>query len=233
MAWEAGKDGEVASNAVINKLKEWFENLSEEEKACYYTGVGGLEESLKDKISIDTQIEVEFKTDCLGGSTIVCAIVGQNDTLIANLGDSRAYIVKGKELKQITTDDSIVQEKLEQGEIPYKEAMRFHEEAAKLTQAIGMSRRDLKYPHIEVLDNKDYDMLLLFSDGVTDCLSEDEIAIICRNTDKARLAKKIVERAIEHDSIAPEELYNMYIPGGKDNTTAAVYTPEKDEEEER
>ena len=227
--------GEIASDTIINRLKDWFENLSDEEKKCYYTGVEGLQDSLFDRIELDIQCEVEWNTWHAGGSTLVCAIVGKNDTLIANVGDSRAYIAKDGKLVQHSREDTVAQENLEKGKTPSKEASRFDKESNQLVQCIGMDRRDLHRPYVEIINNNDYDMLLLFSDGVTDCLSDDDIAVVCRNTDKKELADKIVEKAIRHDSIQPEEFIdyvnlNLYIPGGKDNTTAAVYVPKEDEE---
>lgn len=222
--------GEVASDVIVNKLKDWFENLSKEEKNCYYNSVAGLKESLEQKIQIDIQAEVEYKTGYLGGSTLVCAILGKNDTLIANIGDSRAYIIKYGEIKQISREDTVAQKKLEMGETPTKEASRFDEQANELIQCIGMNRKDLTAPHFEILNNNEYDMLLLFSDGVTDCLSDADILNVCKNSNKKEVAKAIVEKAIRHDSLKPEELVDYdyltpYIPGGKDNTTVAVYAP--------
>lgn len=135
----------------------------------------------------------------------------------------------------MTIDDAIVQEKFEEGNIPNKDAMRFHHEVAGITQAVGMGLID--NIHTKILNNDDYQMLLLFSDGVTDCLSEEDIAVICKTTDRKEVAKMLAQKAIEHDSIAPNELfdevefYNAYIPGGKDNTTVAIFAPNKDEEE--
>lgn len=114
--------------------------------------------------------------------------------------------------------------------------MRFHKDAAGITQCIGMGLVD--NIHSKVLSKSDYDMLLLFSDGVTDCLSEDDISVICNTTNRKEVIKKIVQRAIEHDSIASNELYEnysefkMYIPGGKDNTTAAAFINESNRVEE-
>lgn len=135
----------------------------------------------------------------------------------------------------MTIDDAIVQEKFEEGNIPNKDAMRFHHEVAGITQAVGMGLID--NIHTKILNNDDYQMLLLFSDGVTDCLSEEDIAVICGTTDRKEVAKMLAQKAIEHDSIAPNDLfdevefYNAYIPGGKDNTTVAIFAPDKDEEE--
>ena len=222
--------GEIASDVIVNKLKDWFENLSKEERQCYYNGLDGLKESLQRKIETDIQVEVEHKTSYLGGSTLVCAIVGKNDTLIANIGDSRAYIIKSGEIKQLSREDTVAQKKLEMGKTPNKEASRFDEQANELLQCIGMDRKDLGAPYFQILSNNDYDMLALFSDGVTDCLSDDNIVAICKNSNKKEVAKTIVEKAISHDSVRPKEYEDYdyltpYIQGGKDNTTVAVYVP--------
>ena len=227
------ENGEIASDITINKLKEWFENLDEEKKKYFHTGVFGLKDELQELIEKDIQIQVEYQTRYLGGTTLVCAIVGEKDTLIANIGDSRAYIINDGKLKQVSREDTVAQQNLEKGYTPNKEASRFDQRSNEITQCIGMDRKDLNHPHIEIIDNKDYDMLVLFSDGVTDCLSDEDIAIVCRNSDRKDFAKKIVEKAIRHDSIRPEEYanydnLNSYIPGGKDNTTAVAYVPEKE-----
>ena len=222
--------GEVASDVIVNKLKDWFENLSKEEKECYYKGVSGLKESLQRKIETDIQVEVEHKTSYLGGSTLVCAIIGKNDTLISNIGDSRAYMIKSGQIVQLSREDTLAQKKLEMGKTPTKEAARFDEQANELIQCVGMDRKELSAPYFQILSNNDYDMLALFSDGVTDCLSDDDIMAICNSSDRKEIAKTIVEKAIEHDSIQPKEYEEYdhltpYIPGGKDNTTVAIYVP--------
>ena len=225
--------GEVASHIIIEKLKEWFESLDEEQKNCYYTGVSNLSQELQDRIQ-QISIEIEKELYGLGGATIVCAIVGINDTLILNVGDSRAYSFYNGKLEQVTIDDAIVQEEFEKGKIPNKDAMRFHTEAAGITQCVGMGK--IAHIHTRVLNNSDYSMLLLLSDGVTDCLSEVDIEAICNTAEKEKVAKVLVKKAIEHDSIAPEYLldyfsFNLLVPGGKDNTTAVVISPRKDKEE--
>lgn len=230
--------GEIASNILIERLKEWFEGLNKEEKESYYSGVTSLQGSLNNKIN-EASNEIVSQLYGLGGATLVCAIIGEHDTLITNVGDSRAYVIKDGRLEQVTIDDAIVQEEFEKGNIPYREAMRFHREAAGITECVGMGK--IKDIHSITLNNDDYNMLLLFSDGVTDCLSEEDIAVICKSTNRKEVAKRLVQKSIEHDSIAPDELieeyvdFNFYIPGGKDNSTTAVYLPKKgnDEEEER
>ena len=138
---------------------------------------------------------------------------------------------------QVSREDTIAQENLESGKTPNKEASRFDKDTNQILQCIGMNRNELIRPNIKIIDNKDYDMILLFTDGVTDCLSDEDIAVACKTTDRKELANKIVEKAIKHDSIIADENVdyvhlNSYIPGGKDNTTAAIYI-RKDDEEER
>ena len=223
--------GEIASNVLINGLKRWFENLSDEEKDFFYTGVANFQDCLNKKIN-EISEQIANILYGLGGTTLVCAIIGENDTLITNVGDSRAYVIQNGRLKQVTIDDAIVQEEMEKGNIPNKDAMRFHREAAGITECVGMGK--IESIHSTVLNNHDYDMLLLFSDGVTDCLSENDIAVICKNADRKKIAQILVKKSIEHDSIAPDELienyvdFNIYIPGGKDNSTTAIYLNERE-----
>lgn len=229
------KNGEYASNVLVEGLRKWFEGLSDEEKKSYYSGVANLQQSLNDKIN-EISVKIAEKLYGLGGTTLVCAIIGEHDTLITNVGDSRAYTITNGKLEQVTIDDAIVQEEFEKGKIPYKDAMRFHREAAGITECVGMGK--IKDIHGITLNNDSYDMLLLFSDGVTDCLSEDDIAVICKKTNRKKVAKKLVQKAIENDSIVPDELieeyvdYDLYIPGGKDNTTTALYVNRKGKQEE-
>ena len=237
MEWADGAIGEIASDVIVNNLKEWFENLSPEQKQAYNTTVGNLKDSLLQRIESNIQPSVEAKTRSQGGSTLVCAIIGKNDTLIANVGDSRAYIFKDKKLIQLSREDTVAEENLKKEKTKSKDAMRFDMEGNILVQCLGMDRRKLIEPHCMIIKNTEYDLLMLFTDGVTDCLSEDDIVAVCRTTDKKELTNKLVEQAIRHDSIAGEELLendgiNSYIPGGKDNTTAAIYIPLQEETEQ-
>ena len=237
--------GEVASNAIIKKMEEWFNNLTEKQKECFNTGLEGLKEDLIDFIELKIQPEVEWQTGGVGGSTFVCAIIGDKDTLISNIGDSRAYIVKGKEVIQVSREDTTTQERVNNGTFPTKDASRYDEYSNEITQCLGMDRNMLIHPNCEIIKNEDYDMVLLFTDGVTDCLSDEDIALVCSITDKKELAKKVVERAIEKDSVWSNEYaeymeyntdyshINHYISGGKDNTSAAVCINDNEKEIEK
>lgn len=228
--------GEVASDIIVNKLKNWFENLNEIQRSSYFTTVNELKSSLV-KVIKDDIIPNVFKESNGGGSTLVCAIVGKNDTLVLNVGDSRAYIVKNGKLNQVSREDSYTNTKVQSREYPDKEAGRFDRESNIITQDIGLTSPSQIKIHSRMIENEDYDTLLLFSDGVTDCLSDDNIMAICKYTDRKKLASKLVEYALRHDSTLPEDYadfvgLNQYILGGKDNASAVVYNTE-DEDKER
>ena len=225
--------GEVASDTIVENLKEWFTQLTDEQKACYETSVDGLKEDLLKQINESIIPSVKDKTSNEGGSTLVCAIVGKNDTMVLNVGDSRAYIAKDGDLKQISREDTMTQQKLELGMLPNKDIARFDPQSSRILQSIGIDDGHLPEPYVVILDNDSYDILLLLSDGVSDCLSDEDLIAVCKNTDRRELAKRIVEKALRHDSILPEEYKRKglvrYKPGGVDNATAAAFTPKKDD----
>lgn len=231
--------GEVASNTIVFELKKWFEEIPQEKKQIYYESTKSMKEDLLKEIQFKIQPAVEYNTGYGGGSTLVCAIIGKNDTIISNVGDSGAYISKNGKITRISRDDSITQINVKQGKIP-AEVARFDEEGNMLIQSIGMDRNRLKIPYTTIIKNNEYDNLMLFTDGITDCLSEKDIEEICQNADRSvpqiKVAQKFVERAIANDSILPQKYLdynglNLYIPGGKDNATAAVYANKNDDKE--
>ena len=211
-------DGNLASNHVIKKLIEWFENI---EEIDIYKTKQNLQNMLK-------YVLKDLRANIHAATTLSAAIVLENKTLIANIGDSRIYTIKNNKLNQRTRDDTQVQELIEKGTILSKEEARFHKASNILLTAIAFYPEDyhIKYKII----NNDYDKLLITTDGVTKCLTTKQIENIINTTNNAEITKKIVKAAIELDSYLEsiikeqsEEEYNTVIKGGCDNTTAAVY----------
>ena len=232
------ESGELASHIIIDRLGQWFSSLNTEFVNSCYENTIIIQQAL-DRIIKDISDEVTIETNKQGGATLVCAIIGKNNTLIANVGDSRACILKDGILEQITKDDALVQDLYDKGIIPSKDAMRFHKASngifASIGRIEGLEDEEL-VPHYIELKNVDYDMLLLFSDGVTDCLSEEEIAVICKTSDRKEIAQFITKVATRKNSRAPKEVngdpnYKTIIKGGKDNATTAAYIPGDDERE--
>lgn len=97
------------------------------------------------------------------GTTVVAAILRKNEVMISHAGDSRAYIIND-EIRQITTDHSIVQEMLDRGEITEDEA-KHHPIKNYITRALGV--KDIINVDFTSEDFDDNDILLLCSDGLS------------------------------------------------------------------
>lgn len=106
------------------------------------------------------------------GTTLVLAAIIDDTIFILNIGDSRAYVMKRRTIEQVTTDHSFVNLLVESGEITKEEAIN-HPKKNVITKAMGTDR--LIQPDIFRLRNKQYDYILLASDGLTDVLREDSI----------------------------------------------------------
>ena len=79
----------------------------------------------------------------------------------------------------------------------------------------------------KLFDNDSYDKLLLFTDGVTDCLSDDRIKLIANTSKKEEILEKIIDEAVNVEQAIPKDLsipYNFRTQPtpGKDNATGAI-----------
>lgn len=144
------------------------------------------------------------------GTTLVGAYLSQQEdatapsATIVNVGDSRAYHVDDG-IEQVTVDHSLVQELVNAGKLEPQEADG-HPQSNILSQALGSTEEiEADLHHLEVTGT-----LLLCSDGLTDELSDDEIAEIVENSDVGSTAKKLVEEANK--------------AGGRDNISIVMAT---------
>ena len=212
------ESGEVASNFAIQTLEKWFKNLSQEK----INNTSHLSKYLSQVIKFINNYLYIVKSNRTGcATTLTCAIINETDTVVANIGDSRAYTVKGKEIEQVTKDDSLVWIYYEQGTLK-KEQLRFHKKSTLITKCIGPDYNTK--PDITVLENESYDGILLFTDGVTDCLSDSKIKQLV-HTKKEHLAKTIIQEAVYgKPSKRIPKGEEFYCPqNGKDNATVALY----------
>lgn len=147
--------------------------------------------------------------------------MGKDKTLIANVGDSRAYIYKDGKLTQVTKDDSKVQILYDRGKISSKEEMRFNRDSNQINKVLGFPGHD--EPTFTILDNQKYDSLMIVSDGVSDYLSEHDIKIVCDKTSREGLAKALIKAANYKKSKGPNKPgFYKERRGGGDNATSAV-----------
>ena len=201
--------GDVASQMAVNNLGESWSNASVDsaEKSAQWLIQAIQKEN--EKIYERGQSKPEY----LGmGTTVVGAILLPDSFVLANVGDSRAYLVRDQHMLQLTEDHSLVNELVKSGEISEEMAAN-HPRKNILTRSVGM-------PGSVEVDVSTYiwqlkDRLLLCSDGLTNMLSEETIGTII-NQEGALFDKvtELIERANE--------------AGGADNITVLLIEYKED-----
>ncbi len=125
------------------------------------------------------------------GTTMVLCLVREEKAYILHAGDSRLYVFSNDELQQVTKDHSMVQTLVDQGELTPEEA-RVHPERNLITNALGI-RPDFGCDYT-LLNLQKGDKLLLCSDGVTNELTDDQIAAMLSKQGSAKqLAEDLME----------------------------------------
>ena len=136
------------------------------------------------------------------GTTVTAAILERNRLVIAQVGDSRAYLLHNGELTQLTRDHSLMANMIEAGQISPEEA-RFHPNRSVITRALGNDPDTV--PDLYEINVEEGDRLLLCSDGLYSMLEDSEIAAVMRRiSDPQRCATTLVNGAIAaggHDNI--------------------------------
>jgi protein phosphatase len=140
------------------------------------------------------------------GTTVVLVYVQGKRAYIGSVGDSRAYLVRDGELRQLTDDHTFVNEQVRAGTLTPQEARR-HPARNILTRAVG-SQDDIEADVIQE-DLRPGDQILLCSDGLTTMVEDDEILDrLQRAGDPEAVCQSLIDLANER--------------GGDDNITAVL-----------
>jgi PPM family protein phosphatase len=150
------------------------------------------------------------------GTTCVCALIIGRTLYAAHLGDSRLYLQRGHSLQRLTRDHTMLEELISLAGTQAQDNPRSQPLAHVLTRYLG-APREVDVDH-QLFDGKDgttdklilraNDILLLCSDGITDLVSDEEIARTLSACSGRKRAQTLVVRALEN--------------GGHDNATVAV-----------
>lgn len=143
------------------------------------------------------------------GTTVVAASCEGRTLSVANVGDSRLYVVGAHEIRQITRDHSWVEDMVRSGGMAREEA-RNHPDKNIITRAIG-AENSVKADFFSVT-LREGDMILMCTDGLTNMLSDEEIRMVLDG------ARDIVEKAEELVRRANEN-------GGRDNISVILIEP--------
>lgn len=212
-------NGKEASSYTIEELEKWFNKLSYEEITNSFSLQFGLYKTIEkiNKNLWDRQEEI--------GTTLTCAVVTHDKTIVISIGNSRCYIMKDTNLKQITDDDTKLYKSYKEGRLT-KDDLRVHPFRNIIEEGLGLSHKVWKAKP-RVFDNNKYDKLLLFTNGVTDCLSDEKIKLIANTSKKEKILEKIIDEAVNVEQEEPKNItlpedFRVYPTPGKDNATGAI-----------
>lgn len=140
------------------------------------------------------------------GTTAVVAVVRNGNATLANIGDSRAYLLQSGTLRQVTRDHSLVAEMVARGDITEADAAS-HPRRNVITRAITAGEANVR-PDIVHLPIAEGETLLLCSDGLHGMIDDRAIAALLAAPDLAGAADRLVEAALA--------------AGGRDNVSVVL-----------
>lgn len=208
--------GDVASRLACEGLRKYYALRAEEPGEQFSNGKrdSRLLKYLKDTvINIDKEIgdyeNINKQSSGLGTTLSILVFAGAK-ALIAHVGDSRIYRMRGERLEQLTVDHTFVSEMVERGELepaaastsPYRHV---------LTQALGCGIDEVYLRKEKVMEG---DIFLLSSDGLHDMINNEEI-------------KKILQNGYSSENICDKLVSAAMDNGGKDNVTVIVVKIER------
>ena len=145
--------------------------------------------------------------ECEGmGTTLVAAVVRGRSAILANVGDSRAYLMSREGIQRLTRDHSIVEDLVYNGTLSREQARR-HPEKNVITRAIGTE--EVCECDIYRRELREGEILLLCSDGLSNMVEEQELLYEgCLNPDREGACRRLIDLANAR--------------GGRDNITVVI-----------
>ena len=198
--------GNVASENAVKIICEYVKRSYR--KNMDVIGISSLLKSAVISANIELYDMALKNPDLSGmGTTVVAAVVRENSAVICHAGDSRAYLISGDSIAQLTTDHSMVQSLVESGKLTPEQA-KVHPRKNVITRALGAEENI-------VTDCCDINMvkgdtLLLCSDGLTNYVDIKDILKTVKNNNISDVAQILTSTANSN--------------GGGDNITVVTVT---------
>ncbi len=195
--------GEVAARVAAESIKRQL--VGDGERVAAHP-TQSLQEAVADA-NRAVRAEVAAHPEKKGmGTTCTAAVVLRQSLVVANVGDSRAYLLRDGRLHPLTRDQSVVSKLLETGALRPEQA-EHHPLRHVLLQAVGTSAQIA--PAMTEIDLQKGDRILICSDGLHGCVSNERIEAVLRDTPEvADATHKLVQLALD--------------AGGPDNVTVLV-----------
>lgn len=193
------KAGDFASKYTVNAFIDAVRNSREENP------ISIIDEAVRiANISLIEKASENVEMKGMGTTLVVATIIGES-IYIANVGDSRLYLIDS-DIHQITRDHSLVEEMVNLGELDKKSA-RTHEKKNIITRAVGADL-ELVADYFEIEYSKD-DIILMCSDGLSNMIEDEDIRdIINQRKSLEDTAHKLIDTANDN--------------GGKDNIAVVL-----------
>ena len=192
--------GDFASKYCVENVKDYIKNHKGDSIiSTIRSAITTVNEEIREKTKADEGLK-----GC--GTTIVLSTIENDILYIANVGDSRLYVIKNGKLTQITEDHSVVEEMIKSGIIKKEEA-RFNPHKNKVTRALG-AEPDIEVDFFEVKLEKG-DRVFLCSDGVSNMMDERILEeITSADKELPEICKILIDTAVNN--------------GGKDDATVVM-----------
>lgn len=195
--------GDFASKHAVEKIVEAIRNCTQETDPENI-----LQKAIDDANAYIYSMARSDSTKKGMGTTLVAVTVSENHVTVANVGDSRMYVLNDF-ITQITKDHSLVEEMIDMGGID-REAARIHPDKNIITRAVGVK----EYVIVDFFDVNisEKETLLLCTDGLTNMLSDKEIhSIVSESQSIGEAGKRLVNAANAN--------------GGRDNMAVVLVEP--------
>lgn len=205
------KAGDVASEMAVSHMGEAWKKTSFQDTEHLSVWLLDVIQKVN---SLIFQKSLDF-VDLDGmGTTMVAAALVNDEMMVANVGDSRAYLYRDYILKQLTEDHSLVNEFVKSGEITVEEA-RYHPQKNIVTRSVGT--REKVQIDLVAFPVRMNDLFILCTDGLTNMVAEEEISQILKDWLNA---EEKIEKLIKLSNEA----------GGTDNITVLLFDFSEGEE---
>lgn len=196
------KAGDFASRKTVEIMVEEIEGNSKESPVVV------LRESIEKANDVIYQLAIHDEDMEGMGTTLVAASLIGDRLQVANIGDSRLYVI-GEEITQITVDHSLVEEMVRVGTID-KEMAKSHPRKNIITRAVGVMPGI--QPDFFTVTIKKGEQILLCTDGLTNMLEDEEISKIVKS--RGTVEEKVKALVTEANR-----------RGGKDNISVVLLDP--------
>jgi protein phosphatase len=190
--------GEVASNVVISTLAHLDEDRPVDDLiATLRNATEAANNNLRAMVEQDSNLDGM-------GTTLTALLFAGSRVGLVHVGDSRAYLVRGGQLSQITHDDTFVQALIDEGRLTEEEASS-HPQRSLILHALNGAEVE---PDLSIREARIGDRYLVCSDGLSDVVSPETLLEALQLPDPHESADRLVELALR--------------AGGPDNVTCIV-----------